>query len=72
MSKINTVKATATYTLPTKAIESVGELLNDHAAKTLPLQLPGQRRSGKSLPDDHKVERLFFERFRHVSLRQSF
>tara|TARA_R110002094_G_scaffold131057_1_gene124360 strand:- start:529 stop:1191 length:663 start_codon:yes stop_codon:yes gene_type:complete len=35
MSKINTVKATATYTLPPKAIESVGELLNDHAAKVL-------------------------------------
>lgn len=33
MSKINTVKATATYALPTKAIESVGALLNDHAAK---------------------------------------
>jgi len=33
MSKINTVKAAATYTLPTKAIESVGALLNDHAAK---------------------------------------
>tara|TARA_R110002049_G_scaffold274945_1_gene452966 strand:+ start:249 stop:911 length:663 start_codon:yes stop_codon:yes gene_type:complete len=33
MSKINTVKATATYTLPTKAVEAVGGLLNDHAAK---------------------------------------
>ena len=33
MSKINTVKAAATYTLPTKAIESVGALLDDHAAK---------------------------------------
>jgi hypothetical protein len=33
MSEIKTVKATATYTLPAKAVESVGELLNDHAAK---------------------------------------
>lgn len=33
MSEIKTVKATATYTLPTKAVESVGALLNDHAAK---------------------------------------
>tara|TARA_R110002074_G_scaffold59651_1_gene144959 strand:- start:472 stop:1128 length:657 start_codon:yes stop_codon:yes gene_type:complete len=33
MSKITTVKAAATYTLPTKAVESVGALLNDHAAK---------------------------------------
>ena len=33
MSEIKTVKATATYALPTKAVEAVGGLLNDHAAK---------------------------------------
>ena len=33
MSKINTVKAAATYTLPTNAVEAVSGLLNDHAAK---------------------------------------
>lgn len=33
MSKINTVKAAATYTLPTKAVESVKGLLDDHAQK---------------------------------------
>lgn len=33
MSEINTVKATATYTLPTKAVESVKGLLDDHAQK---------------------------------------
>ena len=33
MTKITTVKAAATYTLPTKAVESVGALLDDHAAK---------------------------------------
>lgn len=33
MSEIKTVKAAVTYTLPTKAIESVGALLNDHAQK---------------------------------------
>ena len=33
MSEIKTVKATATYTLPTKAVESVKGLLDDHAQK---------------------------------------
>lgn len=33
MSEINTVKATATYTLPTKAVDAVGGLLDDYATK---------------------------------------
>ena len=33
MSEIKTVKATTTYTLPARAVESVGFLLNDYAAK---------------------------------------
>ncbi len=33
MSEIKTVKATPAYTLPANAVEAVGGLLNDHAAK---------------------------------------
>jgi hypothetical protein len=33
MSEIKTVKAAPAYTLPTNAVEAVGGLLNDHAAK---------------------------------------
>jgi hypothetical protein len=35
MSEIKTVKAAATYTLPTNAVEAVSGLLNHHAAKAI-------------------------------------
>ena len=35
--------------------------IDEHATKSAPLQLPGQRRASDSLPDDYEVERLTFE-----------